>query len=390
LLAVTAFAIGFPIWYRWPYDEVEWYDPYTGGPATGTERSRSVTTWQRTWGGGRVKLAESNHSPEGEIRERRYRADGVSDDFRFYQKGKLIQYGSNRNNKREGLWVSKHFEPDFDTTMSYQEGVLHGSFKTRGRDGSSFCLEFDNGIPSAINGRPIESPLIARLRRQEIPSPELLKDLQDQVGGDLQVSGIRIADLPSLKLIPRHPPEGVYSRHSLHVPVVIDPQVPDPNLFAVPTASVSGGLCAWLIVLTQPYGLDCDYRFGCLWITTAEDARAWRDRTGVSQVRLSDGSALAAAWDMPVTISVTGQPLPEALQKIAQNLAIAIDVSAIASPPNGQSSYLVTLELTDDPAKQKLKPHPFHDVLGILLDRTHCRCMLEGETLVILPPEEQP
>jgi hypothetical protein len=73
-----------------------------------------------------------------------------------------------------------------------------------------------------------------------------------------------------------------------------------------------------------------------------------------------------------------------------QNLAIAIDVSAIASPPNGQSSYLVTLELTDDPANQKLKPHPFRDVLGILLDRTHCRCKLEGETLVILPPEEQP
>jgi hypothetical protein len=46
LLAFTAFAIGFPIWYRWPYVE------------TVTERGThytSVCTWQRQWGGGRRK-----------------------------------------------------------------------------------------------------------------------------------------------------------------------------------------------------------------------------------------------------------------------------------------------------------------------------------------------
>src|SRR5207248_6526902 len=46
LLAFTGFAIGFPIWYRWPYEETE---------ANSTALSRRITTWQRQWGGGRLK-----------------------------------------------------------------------------------------------------------------------------------------------------------------------------------------------------------------------------------------------------------------------------------------------------------------------------------------------
>src|SRR6478736_5135829 len=46
LIAFTAFAIGFPIWYRWPYEA-------TDVDSTGT--TRWVTTWQRQWGGGRLK-----------------------------------------------------------------------------------------------------------------------------------------------------------------------------------------------------------------------------------------------------------------------------------------------------------------------------------------------
>src|SRR5947207_15558420 len=45
LLALTAFAIGFPIWYRWPYEEA------IDNPAGAS----LITTWQRQWGGSRVK-----------------------------------------------------------------------------------------------------------------------------------------------------------------------------------------------------------------------------------------------------------------------------------------------------------------------------------------------
>src|SRR6187455_2826305 len=49
LLAFTAFAIGFPIWYRWPYEETTVQKDPTGA-AVATRRS----TVQRQWGGGRL------------------------------------------------------------------------------------------------------------------------------------------------------------------------------------------------------------------------------------------------------------------------------------------------------------------------------------------------
>jgi hypothetical protein len=53
LLAVTAFAIGFPIWYRWPYEEVIQLD------ASGQQLVQRATTWQRQWGGGGLR-----HGPQ--------------------------------------------------------------------------------------------------------------------------------------------------------------------------------------------------------------------------------------------------------------------------------------------------------------------------------------
>src|SRR5687767_13634207 len=58
LTALTAFAIAFPLWYRWPYQEViEQKSP------AGAVTSKRVTTWQRRWGGLRWQ-----HGPEIRIR----------------------------------------------------------------------------------------------------------------------------------------------------------------------------------------------------------------------------------------------------------------------------------------------------------------------------------
>jgi hypothetical protein len=58
LLAFTAFAIGFPIWYRWPYEEVAQFPSPISGTAKPIDDKR-ITTWQRQWGGSRLK-----HGPE--------------------------------------------------------------------------------------------------------------------------------------------------------------------------------------------------------------------------------------------------------------------------------------------------------------------------------------
>src|SRR6185295_1137871 len=60
LLAFTAFAIGFPVWYRWPYEEAV-INP--------TAIASQITTWQRQWGGGRVKHGPQRLIAGGEIVE---------------------------------------------------------------------------------------------------------------------------------------------------------------------------------------------------------------------------------------------------------------------------------------------------------------------------------
>ena len=52
LLALTAFAIGFPIWYRWPFEETDYQ--YPGGDKTRPPMGKSVKTWRRSWGGGKA------------------------------------------------------------------------------------------------------------------------------------------------------------------------------------------------------------------------------------------------------------------------------------------------------------------------------------------------
>src|SRR5688572_12726396 len=56
LAAFTLFAIGFPIWYRWPYREVITTYVMAGGqPDKSKPTGKYVRTWQRAWGGGRLK-----------------------------------------------------------------------------------------------------------------------------------------------------------------------------------------------------------------------------------------------------------------------------------------------------------------------------------------------
>jgi len=72
--------------------------------------------------------------------------------------------------------------------------------------------------------------------------------------------------------------------------------------------------------------------------------------------------------------------LADVLTKIAQPLAIEIDTTQIAPTTDDPNAF---------PAVTNTNGLPFRHALGILLNETGCRCRLEGETLVILPPNEK-
>ena len=54
LLGVTAFGVGFPVWYRMPYEERTDTSTIPGQPTSMIWETR-ITTWRREWGGTRVK-----------------------------------------------------------------------------------------------------------------------------------------------------------------------------------------------------------------------------------------------------------------------------------------------------------------------------------------------
>jgi len=118
LLAFTAFAVGFPIWYRWPYEE--WHVPSGNGGGIPITR---VTTWQRQWGGSVVQ-----HGPERSL------CAGKTVSLTTYNNGRKhgphIAYGLSRTSvdgqvirtdvttepiaigqyvdgKRDGIWIER-------------------------------------------------------------------------------------------------------------------------------------------------------------------------------------------------------------------------------------------------------------------------------------------
>ena len=91
-----------------------------------------------------------------------------------------------------------------------------------------------------------------------------------------------------------------------------------------------------------------------------------------------EDSQLARSWNVPVTVKAIDRPLADVLDGLALTSAIVPEASQITPDTQGDPAHLVTLTA---------QGQPFKHVLGILLYQTRCRCQLDGETLVILPPE---
>jgi hypothetical protein len=348
LLAVTAFAIGFPIWYRWPYEEM--HRESVSGAAATIER---ITTWQRQWGGGRMK-----HGPE------RFTKNGKAVATIMYRRGlrhgpyqSTDESGQFADDLKEGIWIHP------DRTATWRRGKLDGPYEIRLRDGRKSALHFAAGRLTEFNGKPAASRLFDLLETNTLDSTtaaELIK-----------FTSINVVEVPIKDVVVL-----VSDLHNLQC--VLDVRrVPDVNLPV--TENVAGvDLLSALTLLTAPNELGCDYRYGCLWITTADDAKDWNDPTGVADVEPTKGGAIARAWNEPSVAQVVNQPLATVLATIAQPLAIEIDCAQIAPTADKPDAFSVLANASG----------PFRHVLGLLLYNAHCRCELDGDRLVILPPEE--
>jgi hypothetical protein len=359
LLAVTVFAIGFPIWYRWPYEEE---DP---DAAKSNQNTKRVITWQRQWGGGRLKHGPESTYRKGELIHRATYKNGIlHGPFEARMPRGVRESGQYIDGKKGGEWRWVDKEGKLRRSANWREDRLDGPFLMVDPKGRERHLTFERGRLVKAEGRNVEEQLSELLASGAIDQPRIAQALTSPTS--LEFIDIQL----------RGATDFIAAQHE--IPAVLDPHCVDPNK---PIDADWQGLELWcaLAIIGSENDLGFAYRYGLLWITTAEDAKDWHDPTGVSDIVPPKDSSLAKAWSEPVSFDAIEKPLADVLAQIVERLDIRMDTSQIAAGSNGKQEFLVT---------KSLRGLEFRHVLGMLLYQTRCRCKLEGETLVILPPEK--
>ena len=362
-LALTAFAVGFPVWYRWPYEEViEHKSP------TGSVGATTTTTWQRQWGGGRRRHGLETRRQDGGLVQTTMYVRGVAHGpYQMTNKGRSEAQGQYEDGMREGTWMYR--DRDSTVRVTWRRGKLDGPYERESTKGSSFRHMFSAGRLTEINGQP------ARNRLYDLLESGVFDADDGRVGEELQTpTKIEFVETPLVDVV-------VFLQETHNLPMFLDSaRVPAPP-FPI-TADYKGiDLISGLTLLTSSHNLGCDYRYGMICITTAKDAEDWRDPTGVAQIEPLKGTALARAWNEPATLEAVYQPLAPQLAMLAQRLAIDIDTSQIDPTGDNPSAFSITANA---------KGLPFRHILGFALYQTNCRCKLDGDKLIILPPAPGP
>src|SRR5438128_977765 len=103
LLAFTSFAIGFPIWYRWPYqDTIVQRDP------AGKIWSTRTITWKRQWGGGRLAHGPESITVGDTTRTTEFVLGKRHGVYTLHDaKGRISETGQYVDDMKEGRWVAK-------------------------------------------------------------------------------------------------------------------------------------------------------------------------------------------------------------------------------------------------------------------------------------------
>jgi hypothetical protein len=127
-----------------------------------------------------------------------------------------------------------------------------------------------------------------------------------------------------------------------------------------------------LVLMSRAAGCQCDYRFGCVWVTPGVEKSSWRDPTGACEIEPPAGSPLAASWRAGCRCYAMchNRPLVECLNAIAGHHRVKIDTRQI------DTAFVATSDVSFLEIR--------HALAKLLLE-AGCRCELDGETLVILP-----
>jgi hypothetical protein len=387
LAAFTAVAIGIPVWYRWPYEE-EQSPLQVAANSNNLPNWRIVTTWQRQWGGGRLKHG----------RETTYRADGSilyvthyvrgerHGRFEAWEPGRLETVGYYEHDQKSGTWTTD--TEALKTIQTWKDGQLDGPCEFQWPDGAKEQLEFAKGKLLEVNGRPWSSPLYDAHHRRETRDES--KAIDDNLYSNLNSPvTINFRDTPlssAMAHLATEFPAGLIPDGGPGTPILLDPRLPDPHVPLTCRLAHLDVKTAMVLLLAK-HSLVADYHYGSVWVTTPELAGSWPDPTGIDQIEPPEGSRLAQVWDVPLDVTTPwNSPIYPGEQALAHVIAedfspkqISIDISRIEPTADQPDRFPVVADLHIIPLRH---------ALAYLLYQAKCRCELQGETLVILPPQE--
>ncbi len=141
-------------------------------------------------------------------------------------------------------------------------------------------------------------------------------------------------------------------------------------------------LFAGLHDIAAQHELAIDYRFHAFWLTTPKALAAWKDNTGVSDLKPAEGSSLAKALPEPAKFDLLATPISKLSEVMRKEHGIEIDASRVSA-----ISWHMHDPKPDFPGRTW---PPLRDGLFTTLYQNNCRCREEGGKLVIEPLEKQP
>lgn len=364
--------------YRWPWS-------VTAETPTVT----TTTQYRRGWNGKAVKHGREtkvffdniyieNWYDDGELRrERTVYADGmiidksvrngVEDGPIFMQGAGVTTRGQHRQGKKEGIWLRDRIEVVI--TDTYRNGKLDGRSSWNTPEGKTLqSADYEEGRLVRWNGSPVPDG-VQEWIAANIPDPELRKRLLSAVSPQLtsQEAAVRLHYGQVLYFV------GDPVQH-LDVQWDLDDQpVHDPPL--------NQAIAESILELALLHDRTLTYRFGVFSLVPITPQQlAWRDRTGVAEIRFEPGSAEEKFWLTPTAFDPwqRDQPAGRLNDMFSQDDSpIEIDTTAI---DDLEKPY-------DGPTGSTLPPLPRvrRDLIGLHLDREGYYCELRDGKLVIKP-----
>jgi len=245
---------------------------------------------------------------------------------------------------------------------SWMNGKLHGTWKTWSKKNElAKTLTFQQGKLVQADGKNVNDYL----------SNYPLKETASADNWQRHITKIAQLDFSNASL----QEIAEYVEKNYKVDTKVNRKVLTNDQFAITGQQRDIPLFAALTLLFQPYGLTCVNRYEVIWITTVDDAKNLRDRTGVYQLQTSEGSRLDELLSQDTRCDFVETPLEEVLEYLMDLHPIKL---ALKNPLNGAS-------LAKRPVTLNAQEITLRAGLGMILEQLDIECIVENGVVVIRP-----